>query len=177
MSKIHFIEGDTDSMYFAVAGNMIEDNAQGFKHVIKDEKFYNDNIYEFAPSSFYSTGDKPTFASKLEQKQFDKKLLGLEIEKQCDNMIALAPKMYSCSNGTVSIISKCKGYRNNKLKFDDYNTIVVKKQSLAGPNHSLQLHKGQMSMTTVGKNVLTASHTKYCVSGDFSTCYPLFVGC
>jgi FKBP-type peptidyl-prolyl cis-trans isomerase (trigger factor) len=118
-----------------------------------------------------------------------KKLLGLEIEKQCDNMIALAPKMYSCSNGTVStatssttsasptVISKCKGYRNNKLKFDDYNTIVVKKQSLTSTNHSLQLHKGQMSMTTVGKNVLTASHTKYCVSGDFSTCYPLFVGC
>jgi hypothetical protein len=75
-------------MYFAVAGNMNEDNSQGFKYVIKDEKFYNDNIYEFAPSSFYSTGDKPTFAFKLEQKQFDKKLLGLEIEKQCDNMIA-----------------------------------------------------------------------------------------
>jgi hypothetical protein len=175
MNRIHFIEGDTDSMYFAVAGSLHEDNTQGFKYVIKDEKFYNDNIYKFAPSGFYSTGAKPTFASKLEQKQFDKKLLGLEIEKQCDNMIALAPKMYSCSNGSVSIISKCKGYRNNKLKFDDYNTIVVKKQSITGINHNLQLHNNQMSMTAVGKNVLTASHTKYCVSNDFSMCTPLFV--
>jgi hypothetical protein len=90
-------------------------------------------------------------------------------------MIALAPKMYSCSNGAVWIISKCKGYRNNKLKFDDYNTIVVKKQSLAGTNHSLQLHNGQMSMTSISKNVLTASHTKYHVSRDFSMCVPLFL--
>jgi hypothetical protein len=64
MNKIHFIEGDTDSMYFAVAGNMHEDNSQGFKYVIKDEKFYNNNIYKFAPSGFYSTGDKPTFRTK-----------------------------------------------------------------------------------------------------------------
>jgi hypothetical protein len=175
MNRIHFIEGDTDSMYFAVAGNLQEDNTQGFKYVIKDEKFYDDNIYKFAPSGFYSTGDKLTFTSKLEQKQFDKKLLGLEIEKQCDNMIALAPKMYSCSNGAMSIIPKCKGYRNNKLKFDDYNTIVVKKQSITGTNHNLQLHNNQMSMTAVGKNVLTAPYTKYCVAGDFSTCVPLFI--
>jgi hypothetical protein len=90
-------------------------------------------------------------------------------------MIALAPKMYSYNNGTVSIISKCKGYRNNKLKFDDYNTTVVKKQSITGTNHTLQLHNNQMSMTAVGKNVLTASHTKYCVIRDFSTCVPLFM--
>jgi hypothetical protein len=45
MNRIHFIEGDTDSMYFAIAGNMDEDNSQGFKYVIKDEKFYNSMIY------------------------------------------------------------------------------------------------------------------------------------
>jgi hypothetical protein len=58
----------------------------------------------------------------------------------------------------------------------DYNTIVVKKQSITGTNHNLQLHNNQMSMTVVGKNVLTASHTKYCVIRDFSTYVPLFVG-
>jgi hypothetical protein len=52
---------------------------------------------------------------------------------------------------------------------------LLKKQSITGTNHNLQLHNNQMSMTTVGKNVLTASHTKYCVTGDFSTCVPLFL--
>jgi PIN domain nuclease of toxin-antitoxin system len=35
MDRVHFIEGDTDSMYWAVAGNLEEDNSQGFKNVIK----------------------------------------------------------------------------------------------------------------------------------------------
>jgi predicted metallo-beta-lactamase superfamily hydrolase len=33
----------------------------------------------------------------MEKMAFDKKLLGLANEKQCENMIALAPKTYSCS--------------------------------------------------------------------------------
>jgi hypothetical protein len=37
---------------------------------------------------------------------FDKKLLGLAIEKQCENMIALAPKTYSCSVNTSKNISE-----------------------------------------------------------------------
>ena len=35
MDKIHFIEGDTDSMYWAIAGNLEDDFKQGFKHVVK----------------------------------------------------------------------------------------------------------------------------------------------
>jgi hypothetical protein len=41
LDKIHFIEGDTDSMYWAVAGALDEPNTQGFKHIIKDHEFYN----------------------------------------------------------------------------------------------------------------------------------------
>jgi hypothetical protein len=95
-NKIHFIEGDTDSMYWAVAGNPNEDYNQGFQYVIKDEKFYNKYVYKFFPNDFYSTTNKPTFTSKLEQTLFNKKLLGLAIEKQCESTIELAPKLYSC---------------------------------------------------------------------------------
>jgi hypothetical protein len=66
-NKIHFIEGDTDSMYWAVAGNPNEDYRQGFKYVIRDEKFYNKHVYKFFPNDFYSTTNKPTFPTKLEQ--------------------------------------------------------------------------------------------------------------
>jgi hypothetical protein len=52
MSKIHFVEGDTDSMYWAVSGSEDDTYEQGFKHVIKDHNFYNATIYKYTPSSF-----------------------------------------------------------------------------------------------------------------------------
>jgi hypothetical protein len=36
-NKFHFIEGDTDSMYFAVAGNVNEPINQGFNSIITDQ--------------------------------------------------------------------------------------------------------------------------------------------
>jgi hypothetical protein len=58
------------------------------------------------------------------------------------------------------------------IKSTDLFILAKLKSHFAGTNHNLQLHNNQMSMTTVGKNVLTASHTKYCVTGDFSPCVP-----
>jgi hypothetical protein len=105
MNKIHFVEGDTDNMYWAVAGSELEGYEQGFKFVIKDHKFYNDNIYKYASGFFTSNFSNPTFNSKIQKIAFDKKLLGLAIEKPCENMIALAPKTYSCLNtDSVKII-------------------------------------------------------------------------
>jgi hypothetical protein len=39
LSKIHFIEGDTDSLYYVISGNPDEGCYQGFKHVVKDDVF------------------------------------------------------------------------------------------------------------------------------------------
>jgi hypothetical protein len=73
MSKIDFVEGDTDSMYWAVSGSEDENYEQGFKHVIKDHDFYNANIYKYTPSSFYSSGNSnPTFDNETERIVFDK---------------------------------------------------------------------------------------------------------
>jgi hypothetical protein len=52
MSKIHFVEGDTDSTYWAVSGSEDDTYEQGLKHVIKNHTFYNDNIYKYTPSNF-----------------------------------------------------------------------------------------------------------------------------
>jgi hypothetical protein len=82
MSKIHFVEGDTDSMYWAVSGSEDDTYEQKFKHVIKDHNFYTENIYKYTPSIFYSSNNtNPTFNSEVEKMAFDKKLLGLAIEK------------------------------------------------------------------------------------------------
>jgi hypothetical protein len=101
MFRIHFVECDTDSMYWVVSGSELADYQQGFKFVIKDHKFYNYNIYKYAPGFYTSNFSNPTFKSEIEKIQFDKKLLRLAIEKQCENMLALAPKTYSCSNTKV----------------------------------------------------------------------------
>ena len=200
-------------MYQTVAGSESADYQQGFKFVIKDHKFYNDNIYKYAPSGFYTSNfSNPVFNSEIEKIQFDKKLLGLAIEKQCENMIALAPKTYSCSNTeSVKIIesevekkiknsillnsldlslvenndrttaTKCKGYnKRGKLYFCNYEDVYDHRITIQGKNNNMQMKKefdtriSIMSNISVVKNILTATHTKYKVSNDFSTCTPLF---
>ncbi|KAA6404420.1 MAG: hypothetical protein EZS28_000041 [Streblomastix strix] len=103
MTKHDFMEGDTDSAYWAISGKQVilnstnqqqytdqsvqaqrayEDNLhQGFKYVIKDQQFNDNNAKYFFPTI---EGDK----------QDEKKLLGLSIENEGDEMFALAPKNY-----------------------------------------------------------------------------------
>jgi hypothetical protein len=77
MNKIHYIEGDTDSLYLGVSGKMTDvpkvDRLQEFRYVIKDEKFYNENVYKWFPSSTYSTDNSlPVFSDKLEKRSLIK---------------------------------------------------------------------------------------------------------
>jgi hypothetical protein len=127
----------------------------------------------------------------MEKMKFDKKLLGLAIEKQCENMLALAPKTYSCSinsdknkawinfnNIKTTAIYQVQG----KLNFKDYFDVYAGRKTLQGTNNNMQLKKDMeeerliMTNISVTKNVLTATHTKYRVTKDFSTCIPLFLG-
>jgi hypothetical protein len=50
MTKIHFVEGNTDSMYIAVAGNPNDDCHQGFKHAIKNKEYYDKYGYKWFPN-------------------------------------------------------------------------------------------------------------------------------
>jgi hypothetical protein len=75
VNKFHYVEGDTDSLYFAISGDKNEDNKQGFKHIITDEKFSNENVYKWLPSDFYSSDNSnPTFENVVHQMKNDKKL-------------------------------------------------------------------------------------------------------
>jgi hypothetical protein len=175
-------------MYWAISGNENENYEQGFKYVIKDEKFYNENVYKFLPSDFYSTNNSnPTFINKLDKNIFDKKLGGLATEKQCESIIALAPKVYSCYtspkgstrillDNNKSIINKAKGVNKTIMKeinFNDYNNVLINKEIKTGISQNLQLNKNEMEKIMLTKNSLTAVHTKYKISDDFSTCLPL----
>ncbi|KAA6392415.1 MAG: hypothetical protein EZS28_012059 [Streblomastix strix] len=81
VNKIHFIEGDTDSAYWAISGNTSDNYKQWFKYVIKDKQFHNENAKYFFPN--------------IEEDLLDeKKIQGLVIERDGTEMIALAPKNY-----------------------------------------------------------------------------------
>ena len=160
MNKIHFIEGDTDSAYWAISGNPNEDFHQQFKYVIKDQEFYNEHVYTYFPKPGAGIED-------------EKKLLGLAIEKEGENMIALAPKCYTIWNGENEIKAmKLKGVslKKNKLTKEDYKTSL--NNTTPGKNINLQLKNNQMSKLTVNKNALTGKHTKMIVLENQS-CVPL----
>jgi hypothetical protein len=185
MSRIHFIEGDTDSAYWAVAGDLKEGVEQAFKHVILDHEFYNKHVYDYLPANFYSSDNSnPKFESKLEEALFNKKLGGLALEKQSGCLTALAPKLYQPydiveGNGFMLLKDEKPRAKGVKLELNplhnwDYNSVLQMRTTKAGYNTNLQLHNGEMSKITVQKNVLTAAHTKMQVTDDFSTCVPLF---
>ncbi|KAA6373666.1 MAG: hypothetical protein EZS28_030806, partial [Streblomastix strix] len=79
MNRIHFIEGDTDSAYWAISGNRNEDFTQQFNAVIKDTDFYNANAKYFFPTIKGDVYD-------------EKKILGLAIERQ-GTAISLSPRL------------------------------------------------------------------------------------
>ncbi|KAA6317790.1 MAG: hypothetical protein EZS28_055039, partial [Streblomastix strix] len=155
MTKIHFVEGDTDSAYWAISGRQIilnnsnqqqyEDNLhQGFKYVIKDQQFYDANAKYYFPTI-------------VEDKQDEKKLLGLSIENEGDEMIALAPKNYyihTFKYNQLTDVIKLKGVnlRQNSIGKQDVIDNIVNGKITQGTNMRLgqladQLQEGQLSKT------------------------------
>jgi hypothetical protein len=60
--------------------------------------------------------------------------------------------------------------------------VYTEKKTIQGTNNNMQMkkdleNKEKLLMTNISvtKNVLTATHTKYRISKDFSTCIPLFL--
>ncbi|KAA6395141.1 MAG: hypothetical protein EZS28_009329 [Streblomastix strix] len=195
MSKLHFIEGDTDSSYCAISGKQVkkvyqdgqcvnqqeyEDNLhQGFNYVIKDQQFYDTNAKYFFPSI---QGDK-----------FDeKKLLRLAFENEGDEMYALASKNYYIHtfkrNSLVDVI-KFKGVnlKQNNINKQDIIDNLDNGKITQGTNMKLgqindQLQEGDvskqyhMSKLLTTKNALTGILNKMDVLKNSQSCLPFIIG-
>jgi hypothetical protein len=163
MDRIHYVEGDTDSMYWAIAGNPNEDYHQRFNYVIRDQEFYNEHVYEWFPDPSKDVYD-------------EKKILGLAIEKEGENCIALAPKCYTIWNNdgtTKSLKLKGVSLKKNRIVSADYKTAL--ESTVQGKNINLQLKNHTMSKVTIYKNALTATHTKVIVLPN-QVCAPFIHG-
>jgi hypothetical protein len=162
--RFHFIEGDTDSAYWAISGDPTDDYKQGFKHIITDQEFYDQHI-----ESWLGTGSL----------EHQKQLLGLAIEKQDENCVALSPKCYTlfphCRVTKMKGVSKSK----NKVVSEDYNKCLLG-EVIKGININLQMVDYQMSKVTVHKNALTACNTKnipYLINHACRSASPLILRC
>jgi hypothetical protein len=138
--RFHFILCDTDSVYFAVAGDPNEGLLQGFKHIISDREFYENNYWKWLPRE---GGDK-----------FDeKKLLGAHIESQGCEVIAIAPKCYNKNemvknekeNMWIEVeVNKMKGItapEAKKLTRDDFMRVAKDGETIYALNRGLQFRK------------------------------------
>lgn len=149
-NKILSIEGDTDSKYFAISGNPNENYKQGIKYIIKDKKFYSENVFKYLTSDYYLPEEyehfRPQFKTKLDKMLFDKKILGCAIEKDGENIIALGSKCYTTFNddGTTKSL-KLKGVNkstNKHIKYLNYENIIDDKENLInGKNYLLTFRK------------------------------------
>ena len=165
-NKFHINTVETDSYYFSVAGDMNDSIDQGFKHVIKNEKFFNNNYFKFMPN--------PSINDIYDSK----KLLGACVEKVGECQIALCPKCYSLFNKnglTKSLKLKGVSLKKNNIKSSDYKEVIDEGIIKRCKNVNLQMIKNKMSKITVSKNALTGKHTKMIVLPNQS-CLPFING-
>ncbi|KAA6361723.1 MAG: hypothetical protein EZS28_042750 [Streblomastix strix] len=163
MSKLHFVEGDTDSAYWAVSGSADAGHQQQFNYVIKDKQFYDDNAKYYFPT--------------LENDLLDeKKILGLAIKNEGTEMIALAPKNYYIKVGEKEKI-KLKGVNQKTTKISKQN--IVDNINSGTITKAVNMRLGQknyiMSKIATEKNGITGIHTKMVVLKDQSCC-PYILG-
>ncbi|KAA6389152.1 MAG: hypothetical protein EZS28_015317, partial [Streblomastix strix] len=96
-TKMHIVQLDTDSLTLAIRGDKNRGPEYRFDAVIKDVEFYNKN------KGFFFSYDN------------QRKILGVHIEKQGLNCIALSPKNYIINDecGDVSLVAKGVILRQN----------------------------------------------------------------
>ena len=172
MDKFHLIEGDTDSIYFAVSGDPNKGPEQGFSEIIKDKEFYENNYKYFLPDTDLQKSDAPKNVKKYDEK----KILGCTVEKYGYSMIALAPKYYTIISDKEFKESKCKIkgvslYQNKHISHKDYKEVLTENKIVNGSNTILTLKGNNMSKITMQKNALSAAMTKMVVQEN-GACLP-----
>jgi hypothetical protein len=171
MDKLHFVEGDTDSMYWAIAGDPTDDIHQGFKNIIKDKEFYDANVYKWFPDPSKGIED-------------EKKLLGLSVEKEGTDMFAVGPKCYylyawNGKSRKMEDIIKMKGVMRNlnlNLGRQNYLNAIEHNTPAIGTNITLRMNKNhEMTKQKVDKVAITPIHNKMIVLAN-NSCAPFIEG-
>ncbi|KAA6362105.1 MAG: hypothetical protein EZS28_042368, partial [Streblomastix strix] len=140
---MHFVQGDTNSLTWAISGNSNRGPDQLFEEVIKDYGFFD------------------TYKDCVFSENGQKQILHVGVEKQGYNCIALSPKNYIINNEIVlKGVILDQNPQINEQTFIDY----INKGTIATAiNTTLCQRKGTMSRLKMEKNAITGSHTKMIV--------------
>ncbi|KAA6378565.1 MAG: hypothetical protein EZS28_025908 [Streblomastix strix] len=151
MSRMHFVQGDTDNLTWAICGNVNRGPDQLFEEVIKDQEFYD----RYKDCVYTDNGQK--------------QILHIGIEKFSYNCIALSPKNYIINDDIVlkGVILNQNPQINEQTFIDCINNGTV----TTAINTTLCQRKGTMSRLQMERNALTGSHTKMTVLQNQS-CLP-----
>ncbi|KAA6389658.1 MAG: hypothetical protein EZS28_014817 [Streblomastix strix] len=139
-AKMHIIQLDTDSLILAIASDSNKDFTQGFDAIIKDPEFINEN----KGFIFSDNGQR--------------KILGIDIEKQGSNCIALSPKNYIINDEIV-----LKGIildQIPQIKEQTFVDYINKGRIATAINTLLAQSKCMMSRIQIEHNAITGSDTK-----------------
>ncbi|KAA6353884.1 MAG: hypothetical protein EZS28_050589, partial [Streblomastix strix] len=148
---MHFVQGDTNSLTWAISGNPNRGPDQLFEEVIKDQGFYD----RYKDCVFSENGQK--------------QILHIGVEKQGYNCIALSPKNYIINDEIV-----LKGVildQNPQINEQTFIDCINKGTIATTINTTLAQRKGAMSRLKMEKNAITGSHTKMIVLSNQS-CLP-----
>ncbi|KAA6397784.1 MAG: hypothetical protein EZS28_006688 [Streblomastix strix] len=164
IDRILFIEGDTDSAYWAISGNPNEDFTQQFNAVVKDRDFYNENAKYFFPTIRGNIYD-------------EKMILGLSIDRQGVTMVALVSQNYMIETNYYTnskIKLKRVNQKTNKINKEQIVDCVNEGKITKCTNMRLGQKNHQMSQLSIQKNRITGIHTRMIVLENQSCCPFMF---
>ncbi|KAA6399430.1 MAG: hypothetical protein EZS28_005041 [Streblomastix strix] len=186
MTKLHFLEGDTYLAYWTISVKAASSVTDFGKQVILNDTNQQQNTLRVQAQRAYEDNLHQGF------KYDEKKLLGLSIENESDEMIALAPKNYyihtiKSNQLTEEIRLKGLNLRQNSINKQDAIDNIVNGKITQGTNMRLgqlsnQLQEGQLSKTYCmnkliqTKNALTGIQTKMKVLKNSQSCAPFIYG-
>ncbi|KAA6388753.1 MAG: hypothetical protein EZS28_015721 [Streblomastix strix] len=151
MSRMHFVQGDTDSLTWAISGSPNRGPDQLFEEVINYQGFYD----RYNDCVFSEKGKK--------------QILHIGVEKLGYNCIALLPKNYIINDEIV--LKEVMLNQNPQINEQTFADCINKGTVTIATNTTLAQHKGTMSRLKMEKNAITGSTTKMIILPNQS-CLP-----
>ncbi|KAA6360166.1 MAG: hypothetical protein EZS28_044307, partial [Streblomastix strix] len=154
-TKMHIVQLDIDSLTLAISGDKNRGSEQRFDAVIKDVEFYNKN------KGFFFSEDN------------QRKILGVHIEKQGLNCIALSPQNYIINDecGYVSLVAKGVILRQSPQINQQTFVDNIKEGKVMKVTNTILAQKNKiMSKLSMTKNGISGSLTKMIVLENQSCC-------
>ena len=174
-SKFELSQMDTDSLYFAIAGNKLEEILKPDMETI----FYRE-CHHWLPSHHCDACTDEYVSTKVARKKwikkpccddrfkYDKRTPGLfKLEFKGDKILSLCSKSYICVDGDVTKMAhKGVNGKQNDLRFNNYENVLETSSQLATTNRGIRVWRKNVTTYSQTKVGLTSIYIKRRVQAD-----------